>query len=117
MVVLPHPGGPRKSIEGTLPDYKKILSGLPGQTRCVCHIKSSKLCGLTYDERGSNVITKILNKFLCNVLRIYSQEKYGCNIRLITGEALIYERSSNYSFFYIYSAGISSFCFSPSSSN
>ena len=56
IVVFPHPGGPQKIIEGTLPDVKKTLSGLSGQTRCDCQTKFSKFCGLTYDESGSNDI-------------------------------------------------------------
>ncbi len=56
IVVLPHPGGPQKIIEGILLFCKKTRIGLFSPTRCTCQTNSSKLLGLRSEAIGSNII-------------------------------------------------------------
>jgi hypothetical protein len=56
IVVLPQPGGHRKSIEGIFFCSKKMRIGLFSPIRCFCPIHSSRVCGLSNDESGSDIL-------------------------------------------------------------
>ena len=55
-VVFPHPGGPRKSIEGTFPCLRKEDSGLSAHIICSWPTNSSIFWGLRSDESGSDMV-------------------------------------------------------------
>ena len=52
-VVFPHPGGPRKIIEGIFWFMRKAWSALFSPMRWGCPTKSARVFGLRIDESGS----------------------------------------------------------------
>lgn len=52
MLVLPHPGGHQKRIEGSRPASMNLRIGFPGPMRCCCPTRSSSFSGRRRDASG-----------------------------------------------------------------